>query len=279
MKMPLSPNNPFLLTRRLDHAYAWEHLSILARERGLLDVLDFGTFDGSLLSALDNSRLLNTGLGLDVNSEAIKLGSSQLSAHVSLRAISKGEAIPLEPESVDAVTLIGVLEHVYDQERLLRELYRVLRANGVLLVAVPGQHLFSVLDLGNLKFRFPRLHRYFYVWRHGVGAYDSRYVNTKSGLIGDIESEKRWHEHFSQTHLRNLIESQGFTVTDMDGMGFFYRAIHNIHWVSPVAKGAFEGLMKRDLKAFERAELFVACTKKVETFNSESSQTNRECRD
>ena len=43
------------------------------------------------------------------------------------------------------------------------------------VVTVPRRHVFSVLDLGNLKFRFPRLHRRWYVWRHGEAGYEHRY--------------------------------------------------------------------------------------------------------
>lgn len=234
---------------------------MLAREQGLLRVLDFGTFDGSLLSALDASRFLSSGLGVDVNAEAIESGSVAPSPHVSLRSISKGEPIPLENDSVDAVTLIGVIEHVHDQERLLREIYRVLKVGGVLIVAVPGQHLFSFLDLGNLKFRFPRLHRRFYVWRHGLSSYKSRYVNSQTGLIGDIEIEKGWHEHFTLSSLCKLLEKNGFVIEETDGMGYFYRVIHNIYWISPVFKNALDALMKRDLRKYEKAELFVLSVK------------------
>ena len=261
MKTQLSQENPFSTSRRLDHAFVWEHISVLARERGLLEVLDYGAFDNALLQALDESHLLSSGLGVDVNAQVIELGPPEFSPRVSLRAISKREAIPLGSESMDVVTLIGVLEHIHDQKRLLREVHRVLKTGGVLIVAVPGQHLFSFLDLGNLKFRFPRLHRRFYTWRYSMDTYDERYVNSPNGLIGDIESEKRWHEHFSLTYLCSLLQSQGFVVQETDGMGFFHRLIHNIYWISPVFKGSLEALMKRDLRHFDRSELFAVSVK------------------
>lgn len=234
---------------------------MLARKQGLLKVLDFGTFDGSLLSTLDASQFLSSGLGVDVNAEAIESGAVTPSPRVSLRTISKGEPIPLDADSVDAVTLIGVIEHVHDQDRLLRDIHRVLKIGGVLIVAVPGQHLFSFLDLGNLKFRFPRLHQRFYVWRHGLSSYNSRYVNTRTGLIGDIEIEKGWHEHFTLSSLYKLLEKNGFAIRETDGMGYFYRVIHNVYWMSPVFKNALDTLMRRDLRKYEKAELFVLCVK------------------
>jgi len=163
----------------------------LSGSPGCLDVLDYGTFDGNLLVGLDRSGLLRSGLGVDLNSEAIHSLFDSTNGNVSLRSISKGQSIPAQDESFDAVTLIGVLEHVFLQVDLLKEIHRVLRKDGILIVAVPGQHVFSFLDLGNFKFRFPRLHRRYYEWRHGVDKYENRYIRGANGLIGDIEIEKR----------------------------------------------------------------------------------------
>lgn len=47
------------------------------------------------------------------------------------------ETLPLEDESVDTVILSDVLEHIYKPEFLLREIHRILRPQGALLLNVP----------------------------------------------------------------------------------------------------------------------------------------------
>jgi SAM-dependent methyltransferase len=48
-------------------------------------------------------------------------------------------AVPLRTESVDAVTLFDVLEHVRDDAAVLREALRVVRPGGTLLVSAPNE--------------------------------------------------------------------------------------------------------------------------------------------
>jgi len=162
------------------------------------------------------------------------------------------------------VTSLDVLEHVHKQAELLAELNRVLTERGKLIVTMPGQHLFSFLDMGNFKFLFPRLHRWYYCLRHSRDDYEYRYVSNPDGLIGDISARKSWHEHFSREKLSKLLAEAGFSVIDFDGAGFFSRVIGNVsyflRWMKPVNK-AFCGLLNLDMKLFESANLFCVAEK------------------
>ena len=247
--------------RRFDHAYVWERLTKRTFNEGPLAVLDYGTHDGKLLVTLDQSGLLRSGLGVDLNLASIHSLFGGRVGNVVLIGIQKGDPIPSNKGSIDVVTLVGVLEHVHEQGKLLGEIRRVLKDDGSLIIAVPGQHLFSFMDLGNLKFRFPRLHRWYYTRRRGPDDYHRRYVAGENGLIGDIEVEKSWHEHFKMADLRKLLFESGFEVRDADGFGFFYRALHNAYWLSPIFKSRLESLMRLDMRRFHRAELVVECVK------------------
>lgn len=260
VKTLISAGNPFLQSVRLEQAYVWERLCQLSQERGPLKILDYGTHDGAMLETISSTGVVGQSVGVDVNVAALESRIGE-SGSVVLHAVAKGDPLPYQNESFDAVTLIGVLEHIHKQDKLLSELHRVLKADGVLIVSVPGQHLFSFLDLGNFKFRFPRLHRWHYTRTHGLQDYNSRYVDGKNGLIGDIETEKRWHEHFTFVRLKRLLSGSGFVVLDADGYGYFYRVIHNVYWLSPVFKKHLRSLMIRDMQAFQKAEIFVECAK------------------
>ena len=146
-----------------------------------------------------------------------------------------------------------------DQVGVLRELGRVLTDDGVLIVTVPGRHLFSFLDLGNLKFRFPRLHRWQYCRKHSAAEYEQRYASNPDGLVGDVSAQKRWHEHFSKRQLGSLLGEAGFVAAEFDGAGFFYRLLKTLGYVvrpiGPLSR-CLRRLERLDCKAFESVHLF-----------------------
>jgi SAM-dependent methyltransferase len=186
-------------------------------------------------------------------------------AEIEFLHLPQTTPLPFSEGSFDSVTLLDVLEHVAPQRSLLQELRRVLKDDGVLVVTVPGSHLFSFLDLGNLKFRFPRLHRWWYVRRHSRTEYERRYVSNPNGLIGDVSAEKRWHEHFSRRRLRAMLEEAGFVVQDFDGAGFFNRALW---WLQlsvgrvPVIRRVLVRMANADMRRFESAHLFCVARKR-----------------
>lgn len=51
---------------------------------------------------------------------------------------AEAERLPFKPESLDLVTLLDLLEHTVDDERVLRDVGRVLRPNGFLCATVPA---------------------------------------------------------------------------------------------------------------------------------------------
>jgi SAM-dependent methyltransferase len=61
-----------------------------------------------------------------------------------------GEALPLGQDTVDAVVLLDVLEHVPAPESLLDEVRRVLRPGGALILSVPYSGPLAALDSLNL---------------------------------------------------------------------------------------------------------------------------------
>lgn len=249
-------SNPYSLSR---YAYAWEHVPANTAAH-----LDFGCSDGPFLRALDNKRI-GQRIGIDAARDAIGRARS---ANPDITFIHKTDVVPIpfQPATFNSITVLDVLEHIAPQRELLVELNRVLRADGVLIVTVPGRHMFTILDMGNLKFRFPRLHRWWYTWRHSAVEYERRYSANPDGLIGDISADKRWHEHFSRRQLRVLLASAGFDVVDFDGTGLFQRIITPFAYVLGrvrIVRRVLSALMRLDSRCFESTNLFCTARKRL----------------
>ena len=164
-----------------------------------------------------------------------------------------------DPGSFTSASLLEVIEHIEDQDRVLRALRRVIADSGHLIVTVPKRHVFSFLDTGNWRFVFPRLHRVFVTARHSASYYHARCRNPETGLVGDIEAAKGWHEHFSEEDLRRLLARNGFSVRSVDRAGLFARPLGVLGLAVPVRafQRLIRALQRLDARTFRSVHLFV----------------------
>lgn len=253
MRTKIEPGNPFGCDR---YGFAWQHVPA-----GGSAHLDFGCGDGRFLASLAGRNVRATGV--DAGREAVKQAKENCRG-MDVTHVGGTAPLPLGDQAFSSVSLLDVLEHVAGQDALLAELHRVLEDSGTLIVTVPGQHVFSFLDVGNLKFRFPRLHRWFYCRRHSRAEYERRYAANPDGLVGDVSAEKRWHEHFSRRKLEGLLGRNGFAVVAFDGAGLFMRPLKVLEMlcgrVRP-ARAVIRRLMAWDARTFESANLFCLARK------------------
>ena len=257
MDTVITLKNPYGYNR---HGFAWENVP-----EGKAAHLDFGCHSGEFLNSLI-VKGIGRLVGLDVSQDAVDRANQQFP---DLEIISISETVPLPFENClfSSITVLDVIEHVYEQNELLDELNRVLKEDGVLIVTVPGKHLFSFLDIGNYKFIFPKLHQWYYCISHSREEYDRRYVSNPDGLVGDISGKKRWHEHFSRSKLTKLLNNSGFDVVKFDGSCFFMRIKSHIEpliqWIKPL-QSLIQRLSILDAKRFKSANLFCIARKTAE---------------
>jgi dolichyl-phosphate beta-glucosyltransferase len=82
------------------------------------------------------------------------LAASAHKRHSVLAAVGAGERLPIREGSVATVTLLDVIEHLQNPDQTLREIWRVLRPGGHLVVTVPAHDwLWSGADelLGHVR--------------------------------------------------------------------------------------------------------------------------------
>ena len=85
------------------------------------------------------------GMGVDFKAPAIDTGKLKT---LSLRLQDK---LPFEDRSFDFITMLAVMEHLEDDEAILKECVRLLRPGGGLFVTVPSWYAKPVLEFLSYK--------------------------------------------------------------------------------------------------------------------------------
>jgi ubiquinone/menaquinone biosynthesis C-methylase UbiE len=237
MKTVLSKKNPFGYNR---YGFLWEKLKEFNSEKHL----DYGAYNGEILKTLIETDVIKEGIGVDINREVVEKSKDHMPDGALLKHIERAKKLPFP-----------------DGESILIELNRVLDQDGRLIITVPKKHLFSFLDLGNLKFVFPNMHKWYYQFRYSKHEYKQRYEDNENGLFGDIEIEKMWHQHFSKKELAFLLEKCGFVNVKFDGSGLFLRLLVLFRCV-PLLGRIITRLIDWDASLFESSNLFATASKK-----------------
>ena len=119
------------------HRYAW--CSKLVEGAEVLDIACGEGYGSSMLA-----RHARSVIGMDVSQEAVDHASEAYKGADNLRFL-RGDAadIPLADASVDVVVSFETIEHLEQQEEMVRGIGRVLRPGGVLVISSPNKKVYS----------------------------------------------------------------------------------------------------------------------------------------
>ena len=106
------------------------------------EVLDIACGEGYGSSIL--AKLANSVVGVDIDAESISHASLKYKVQENLKFLEGTcSAIPLEDKSVDIVTSFETIEHHDQHDEMMRELTRVLRDDGLLIISSPNRLVYS----------------------------------------------------------------------------------------------------------------------------------------
>jgi ubiquinone/menaquinone biosynthesis C-methylase UbiE len=99
-------------------------------------VLDIASGSGYGTAAL--AKVAKHVYGVDINEKAVKYSQENYSSRNIKYLVGSGTAIPLKDSSVDVVISHETIEHIDDYKKFLREVKRVLRKGGEVIISTPN---------------------------------------------------------------------------------------------------------------------------------------------
>ena len=106
-----------------------------------IKILDAGCGTGLLLKELETLEIC---YGIDISQKAVDFCRKRGINNVQVADIAN---IPYPDNTFDAVIALDVIEHIKDDEKAIREIYRVLKPQGVAIITVPAfMFLWGVTD-------------------------------------------------------------------------------------------------------------------------------------
>lgn len=219
-----------ILRTYLDYLYFAMRNARRASYRQMVEVnssawlLDCGCREG--INTIELAQIVQAQrvIGLDYNLRALKQASSR--GIIPLQA-DLNNSIPLVNSSIDVIIATDVLEHLVDPYNFVREMYRVLRPEGYLLLDTPNlaswHNIFALL-IGIQPFSGPNITtmedadipivRQMHRATHGLDE-EGEYNN---------HSEKELTRHIvviAFTSLLRLLKRHGFLIEQVRGFGYY----------------------------------------------------------
>lgn len=149
-------------------------------------LLDVGCASSFMLDFLGKKAKKKIGLDFDIE----KLAEAKVIYSNVHYVCGSGEYLPFKNNSFDIVTFFETLEHVENERRFLKEIHRVLKADGVIMLSVPNRGAVEILDMDNIFFT-PIL-----------------WVLKKLGFFKSVSDYYlRYHRHYSRKGLEKLLGS------------------------------------------------------------------------
>ena len=134
-----------------DFSYKWPAIKPLLPKEENIIFLDYGCGSGKILEEIISINPNNKYIGIDVSKEALKRAErKKINAKFYLTA--DGKRIPLKTGSIDFVTALDVIEHVYDTKTAFQEFHRILKRGGRIIISTPYHSLIKNLFIIFLGF-------------------------------------------------------------------------------------------------------------------------------
>lgn len=125
-------------TIALEHLHRYVFASENVNEKEVLDIASGEGYGSEILS-----RTAKHVYGVDIDEASVKHAQGKYKTHNLEYLVGSCTEIPLPDASVDIVVSFETIEHITDHEKMMHEVKRVLRPDGMLIISSPEKHEYN----------------------------------------------------------------------------------------------------------------------------------------
>jgi len=120
-------------------------------------VLDVGSGTGYTTEAVLKKLKIGEVIGIDLTPQQLRKAARKLKPEQVMLSLFRGDAenLPFKDETFDAVVSVGALEYFPNPERALKEMARVVKPQGKVVVGGPEFEWFQKLSLNRMLYTPP----------------------------------------------------------------------------------------------------------------------------
>ena len=137
-------HNPLADRRRVEMV-----VSVL-RKNNCQNILDVGCGSGDLVRELCKNGF--QAEGMDISEKALEVARKMHPDGKYSFHIADQPGWPFADETIDCVSMLEVLEHLFDLNVTVKEIYRVLKPGGIIIATVPYHGLIKNLAIALINF-------------------------------------------------------------------------------------------------------------------------------
>lgn len=189
-------------------------------------VLEVGCGNGYYLSLLNRLGMELTLVGIDNDKMALSDAKKFIWERGVKLIFSAAEKLPFRDDSFDKVIMSEVIEHVQDEKKSLKEIYRVLKKGGILTLTTPNINYPFFWDPIN------------WILQHVFN------THIRSGFWAGI-----WNQHdrmYKREQIENLVKEAGFSINGSETLTSWCLPF-NHYFVNFVAKLFYSNKLPQSL--------------------------------
>ena len=128
----------------VEHLHRYAIACEFIKDKIVLDIASGEGYGSNLLAK--NAKQV---IGVDISEEAIKHASVKYLKNNLTFKVGSVTDIPLPDKSIDICVSFETLEHIYEQEEMIKEIHRVLKTDGILIISTPERSNYGDIGVNN----------------------------------------------------------------------------------------------------------------------------------
>lgn len=169
----------------IEHLHRYAFALQYVNQKNIIDIASGEGYGSNLLASQAASVI-----GVDIDKEAVEHAQHKYKRNNLQYKIGSADKIPVEEKSVDVVVSFETIEHHDRHHEMLKEIKRILKDDGILIISSPDKYYYS--DLPKFKNQFHVKELYFEEFKNLISLYFTHhtYCFQRFGYNSIINTEK-----------------------------------------------------------------------------------------